>query len=1291
MKSLAFDNLITPDKKSGLSCLQSACIEGNVEAFTAILNNSPSKIDSITALNVKIGSNSFHFPGKSVWAVLILHQSQRHKQILTRVKAICQEFYSQSLLHLAAREGQIHHLRRLLDGDEQVNAETNDYSGKGQTPLMLAARFNGEEVIEFLIERGASLEMGDYQHRTSFHYAAEGGKVRNVLRLIERGVDVLQTDESGYSALHLAASNGHTNVVRLLIEHGADVNEVARSSDNSGCTPLMLAAEKGHLRTVQVLLQNEAYSNKENGNAWLPLHSAAKGDHTEVLKFLLKRDGNVLAVTNLETTVLHLATTLDLVMTLVDHGAKIQAKDIFGRTPLHVAAEKGQTDTVNYLLDHGADVNSRDKDGLLALYYALKGGHANTAKFLIDKGSESLLSNDPNLLGFYEADLLQSSAREGLVDIVEFLLSSGVYVDAVPSNGDSLLTPLEEAASTGHCDVVNMLLEQGADINGNVSSRRERLQEKQKESDSWEDVNYWGNMSPLYAALHEGQGKAAEILLECGANVPDLTSGEFHSLVDLAAKYGMFDVLKLLGNYSFDDMKGFLLKDGNTILTSAVDRMDFWLVSRLLQNGMDVNAKNEDGQSALHAVFFSSKQGLDQHKTMEMFKLLVSFGADINALNSTFEAPLHFAVEQGVRKVIDLLLELGCETNFNCPLRESPLFLAVVKGQYKLAEKLLQCGAEVNQKRGRDERTPIHTAVHSFSNCLTAQVLLRYGADLGVKDVFGETPLSLAAETDHEMVELFLNWGSKVNTRNKLGETPLMKAVEHSEVMIVKTLLEHGASVNATDQHGRSPFHHMADGDVEVCKILLDYADSAVNITDYNGETPLHQTTYDPDIVKMLLDEGADVDARDKRGRTPLHAASYEGDCSSVELLIEHGADINFADNQGWTPLHMAAAGKNCEAAEVLMQNGGDIAAIDKTGRTALHLAGKSGSQLMIQLLVSHGSDLNLKDYKGQTILGAIFDCRHSETLDYGYWDIVKYYLEHGGHKFAVDEATGRTTLHFAASHRFVSTFDDLLDQGLELEATDKNGETPLHRAVASGTEEMIQHLVNRGADVCAVNKRGQTPLLVSLTHHRNNFLLKLNPDVHKADDYGNTPLHLAIYCPRNSQEMFYDPSTFSIDDVSFLLKAGANIYFQDKQGNTPLHVAAAEGRYDIVELLIKEGSNVNSTNVQGRTCLHMASYSGALDIVQTLVAHGAELNAVDELGCTPLHVALTFHRYWLVELLLKHGSNPKAVDYKAATPLHMGCCYDGDIDKWMQVRTNEGCCFVSTDEWVSTVINHGR
>ena len=1329
LKSLAFDALITPDKESGLSRLQSACIQGDVETFTAIQSNSPSKLDSFVALNVKIRANSLSFPSKSVWAVLILQQSPRHRQIFTRVETICQEFHSQSLLHLTAREGQVHQLRRLLDCGVLVDGLENDWDEPQQTPLMLAAKFNDEEVVEFLIERGASLEMRDDQDRTPFHYAAEGGKVRNLLRLIEHGVDVLQKDEHGYSALHLAASNGHTNSVRLLIEHGADVNdgvdvvvdehgysslhlaaanghtnsvrlliehgadvnEFTSSLDDPGYTPLMLAAEKGHLQTVQVLLQNAGDPHRGNEMAWLPLHFAAKGDHTEMVKFLLEHDGNVLAATACGKTVLHLATRLDLVMILVYRGANIQAKDILGRTPLHVAAEKGQTDTVNYLLDHGADVNSRDRNGLLALYCALKGGHATTAKFLMDRGSESLLSNDPNLLGSYEADLLQSSAREGLVDIVEFLLNSGVYVDAVPSNGDSLLTPLEEAASTGHCDVVTMLLEQGAYINGNVSSRRERLRERQIESFSWEDRYYLENICPLYAALHAGQGEVAKLLLERGANVSNLKCGSLQALSDLAAEHGLFDVLKLLDNYALDDMEDYRLKGGDTILTSAVGRMDFPLVSHLLQNGMDVNKKNEFGNTALHIIFLRGMQDKKPQKAMEMFKLLVSFGADINAINNTFETPLHYAVDFEAEECISLLLELDCKIDFEVPLKESPLILATLKGKCKLVEELLQCGADVNQKCGRDEQTPLHAVVKSFNRPALAQIMLLHGADLETKDFVEETPLSKALEmVDEELIEVFLNWGSTVNTMNKFGETTLMKAVEHPKVWIVKTLLEHGASVNATDQRGRSPLHHMASHAVEVCKLLLDNG-SCVNITDDDGETPLHQATYDPEIVKILLDHTADVRALDKKNRTPLHAASYEGVCRSVELLIQSGADLNAADNQGWTPLHIAAAAGRLDTVRVLIQNGSDIAAVVKTGRTALHLAGKRGRRSVVELLINHGSDINSKDYRGHSILGAMFKCRSSEMLDYGNWDIVKYYLEHGGDKFAVDGETGRTTLHFAASHQFLSTVDELLDQQLALEARDKNGESPLHRAVASGTDEIIKHLVDRGADVHAVNKRGQTPLLVSLARHRSNLLLKHKPDVQQADGDGNTPLHLAIYNPRNAQETFYDPLPFSTDDVSFLLKAGADIHSRDKQGNTPLHVAAAEDRYEIAELLIKEGSKVNSTNVRGQTCLHMASYSGALDIVEMLVAYGADLNVVDELGCTPLHVALTSHRFWLVEPLLKHGSNPKAVDYKGSTPLHVGCCYDDDNDELMEVATNEGYCFVSTDEWVSLMINYER
>ena len=278
----------------------------------------------------------------------------------------------------------------------------------------------------------------------------------------------------------MAAASGGTEALRLLIEHGLDVNKgtIPYPTDSSASyTPLMLAAEKGHIGSIRLLLNNGGELNKRNEIGWLPLHSAAAGDHTDVVESLIEkgRNWNALPVTLHGTTVLHLATRLELVSLLVKEGADIRARDNRHKTPSHVAAEKGQTDTASYLLHQGADVNSRDEDGLIALYYALKEGHATTAKVLIDKGSDSVLINDKSVLEFHEADLLKLSARKGSTAVLQLLLNRGLDADTLHLESSSLLTPLEEASSNGQCDAVTFLLERGASINGDVDSRAERL------------------------------------------------------------------------------------------------------------------------------------------------------------------------------------------------------------------------------------------------------------------------------------------------------------------------------------------------------------------------------------------------------------------------------------------------------------------------------------------------------------------------------------------------------------------------------------------------------------------------------------------------------------------------------------------------------------------------------------------------------------------------------------------------------------------------------------------------
>ena len=216
LKSLSFNYLTTRNRESGFSSLQSACIKGDIGTISTILNFSPDKLDSAIALSVKIGQNSSHFPGKSVLFVLRQQESEIHKQILEIVEKISQPFQSGLLLHLAAEKGNVEHLRRLLDLGEHVDSVCPDQSEDEKTPLMCAAEFNEVDVVEFLIERGASLETQDRTGLTPFLHVVIGGKMRNIKRLMELGANVFKTTYRRISALHLAARNGDTEVVRLL-------------------------------------------------------------------------------------------------------------------------------------------------------------------------------------------------------------------------------------------------------------------------------------------------------------------------------------------------------------------------------------------------------------------------------------------------------------------------------------------------------------------------------------------------------------------------------------------------------------------------------------------------------------------------------------------------------------------------------------------------------------------------------------------------------------------------------------------------------------------------------------------------------------------------------------------------------------------------------------------------------------------------------------------------------------------------------------------------------------------
>lgn len=132
-----------------------------------------------------------------------------------------------------------------------------------------------------------------------------------------------------------------------------------------------------------------------------------------------------------------------------------------------------------------------------------------------------------------------------------------------------------------------------------------------------------------------------------------------------------------------------------------------------------------------------------------------------------------------------------------------------------------------------------------------------------------------------------------------------------------------------------------ASGDTEVLRKELTSNPKAVSRKDSEGFTPLHVAASSGQVetVKLLLESGADLNARGLRGETPLLLAAGAGQAQVVEALLVAGADSNIATKEGRTPLHRAAMEGNLEAVKALLKAGADSKAQDGQGRTALDLA----------------------------------------------------------------------------------------------------------------------------------------------------------------------------------------------------------------------------------------------------------------------------------------------------------------------------------------------------------------
>ncbi|XP_072381674.1 uncharacterized protein [Diabrotica undecimpunctata] len=444
------------------------------------------------------------------------------------------------------------------------------------------------------------------------------------------------------------------------------------------------------------------------------------------------------------------------------------------------------------------------------------------------------------------------------------------------------------------------------------------------------------------------------------------------------------------------------------------------------------------------------------------------------------------------------------------------------------------------------------------------------------------------------------------------------------------------------DMHGQAALHVAARlGQAQVVKVLLE-AGANSDQADVDGWTPLRAAAWGghTEVVELLVKHGCVLDSVDAENRTALRAAAWSGHEEIVKILLQNGASVNLTDHEGRTALIAAAYMGHAEIVEHLLNFGADINHADADGRTALSVAAlcapRTPGASVVATLLERGATVDHRDKEGMTpLLVASFE---------GHRDVCELLLENEADVDHCDHG-GRSPLWAAASMGHAPVVALLLFWGCCIDSMDSEGRTVLSVAAAQGCVEVVRQLLDRGLDEQHRDNSGWTPLhYAAFEGHLDvcEALLEAGARVDETDNEGKAPLALAAQ------------GGHTVLVNLFIDKYNAPVDQRPHDGKTALRLAALEGHYDIVQILVSNAADIDSKDADGRSTLYVLALDNRLAMSKYFLQQGADVETRDLEGRTPLHVSSWQGHTEMVTLLLTYGkAQVDACDLENRTALH--------------------------------------
>lgn len=251
------------------------------------------------------------------------------------------------------------------------------------------------------------------------------------------------------------------------------------------------------------------------------------------------------------------------------------------------------------------------------------------------------------------------------------------------------------------------------------------------------------------------------------------------------------------------------------------------------------------------------------------------------------------------------------------------------------------------------------------------------------------------------------------------------------------------------------------------------------------------------DIAEFLLQQGASTTISNDDGKCPIHIASWKGQAKVIEKLIQYGANTNLCDKKCLPPLYYAARADQLQVTSLLLQKGASVNTRTKENLSYLYIACQHGNFKMVELLISNGASYLIEHGAHLSIKGEYISPLMSAVMN-KHIEIVDILLDAGADPNFVDTSVNQSSLHVAASRNYPGIMTRLINNGADVNKTDKNGLTPLHLASVYGKIEAAKLLLYHGADVTKTSIKGNTPLKIAKSNEMK-LLLGTDPSMPSA------------------------------------------------------------------------------------------------------------------------------------------------------------------------------------------------